>query len=290
MSSGLPDFLARSIEHQRRIGAEGADGLLEAGRRWDLAPVLQAGGSIIFPHATLGVCGHQIAAAVSACLNSGASRVVVLGVLHALDGEMVEARKRASAGGDDLLAEPLRGIQGPTLAGRDEWRREFSLSHFRFLWEREVERRGTAGPELITYYPFLAGGRPEDLRGIDEVRSACRDAVVVATMDPFHHGIGYGDSTEDARYPESGGIDLARKEIAIGFEVLKSGDNSAFERHCIQTKSDGRDVGQVLRLLLGPLDHEILDLVADDMAPSYRKPDPTWVAGALIALRPGRKS
>jgi hypothetical protein len=285
MSSGLPDFLARSLDHQRQLGAAGADRLLAAGRQWDLAPVLQAGGSIVFPHATLSVCGHQIAAAVSACLNSGASRVVALGVLHALTDEMVEARKRLAAGGDDLSAEPLRGVQGPSVAGRDEWRKEFSLSHFQFLWQREVERRGVAGPELISFYPFLAAGCPDQLPGIDEVRAACRDSIVVVTMDPFHHGIGYGDSAEEAKYPESGGLDLARRGISTGFDVLKSGDYRAFEKHCVRTKSDGRDVGQVLRLLLGPLDHEILDLVADDMAPSYQKPDPTWVAGALVALK-----
>ena len=35
----------------------------------------------MFPHATFTVCGHQIAAAVHACLDSGARRVLALGVL-----------------------------------------------------------------------------------------------------------------------------------------------------------------------------------------------------------------
>jgi hypothetical protein len=59
---------------------------------------------------------------------------------------------------------------------------------------------------------------------------------------------------------------------------------AAFEQHCIRTKSDGRDVGQALRWLLGPLDAAVLDLIADDMAPVYQKPPPTWVACALVAL------
>ncbi len=64
MTAALPDFLAKSVADQMRIGHEGVARLLDAGRRWDLAPVLAAGGSIVFPHATIDVRGHQIAAAV----------------------------------------------------------------------------------------------------------------------------------------------------------------------------------------------------------------------------------
>ena len=100
----------------------------------------------------------------------------------------------------------------------------------------------------------------------------------------FHHGIGYGDTPDAAHFPADGGLELARHEIESGFAILQSGDSHGFDQHCIRTKSDGRDVGQVLCLLAGPLQAELLDLLADDMAPVYEKPDPTWVAGALIAL------
>ena len=133
-------------------------------------------------------------------------------------------------------------------------------------------------------YPFLAGGRPERLPGIEALRQECRGAAVIATMDPFHHGIGYGDPPEQALAPEDGGLERARSQIDKGFTILKDGDYLAFQQHCVATKSDGRDVGQVLRLLIGPRDATILDLLADDMAPVYEQPAPTWVAGALIRM------
>ena len=284
MNRTVPDFTTKSLADQRRIGREGAYHLLDAGRKWDLAPVLRQGGTVIFPHATIDACGHQIAAAVHACLDSGASRVVLLGVLHARTPELEAARTRVAAGGD-CAAEPSWGIQGPGLSGREDWRDEFSLLHFQFLWERESERRGIVAPELVCRYPFLAGGRPDLLPGADALRDACRDAAVIATMDAFHHGIGYGDPPQAARFPESGGLDLAREQILRGFSLLKDGDYQAFQAHCVHSKSDGRDVGQLLRWLLGPLDAEILDLIADDMAPVYEQPPPTWVAGGLMALR-----
>lgn len=283
MAGNLPDFLAKSEGDQARLGADGAARLLDAGRNWDLAPVLRSGGSIVFPHATIDVCGHQIAAAVHACLDSGARKVVALGVLHARNSELTGARERVAAGGD-CAREPARGLQGPNWPGREDWLEEFSLSHFQFLWRQELERRGIAGPEFTVCYAFLAGGRPEQMPGIERLREACRDAVVVATMDPFHHGIGYGDMPDAARSPEGGGLEMARTEIEAGFNLLQSADYRRYEQHCVRTKSDGRDVGQVLRLMLGPLEADILDLVADDMAPVYGQPAPTWVAGALIAM------
>jgi hypothetical protein len=68
--------------------------------------------------------------------------------------------------------------------------------------------------------------------------------------------------------------------------LLRAGDYWGYNQHCVDAKSDGRDAGQVLRYLLGPLEGRILDIVADDMSPAYDKPAPTWVAGALIEMRP----
>jgi hypothetical protein len=285
MRTGIPDFKARTKQEIERLGQEGGLRLLDAGRAWDLAPTLRAGGAIIFPHATIHVCGHQIAAAVHACLDSGAGRVLALGVLHALTDAMQAARVRVAEGGDPAREE-FWGIQGPGLDGRQEWRAEFSMLNFHFLWETELQRRGIRGPELIVRYPYLAGGRPQLLPGIGELREIAQDAVVVATMDPFHHGIAYGEPPETALAPEAGGLDLARQRIEEGLALLKAGDDWAYNRHCVEAKSDGRDVGQVLRHLLGPLEGRVLDVVADDMTGPYNQPAPSWVAGALIALWP----
>ena len=150
-----------------------------------------------------------------------------------------------------------------------------------------MQRRGITGPEVVIRYPYLAGGKPEQLPGINELVEIARDAVVVSTADPFHHGIGYGDPPETALAPESGGLDLARQRIQEGLELLKIGDYWGYNQHCAETaKSDARDAGQVMRYLLGPLEGQILDLVWEDMAVLYGKPDPTWVTGALIKLSP----
>jgi hypothetical protein len=285
MKRDLPNFKAQAAAAHARLGSAGALRLLDAGRAWDLAPTLQAGGAVVFPHAGIAVCGHQIAAAVHACLDSGAGRVLVIGVLHALTQELEEARVRV-AHGADVTQEPSWGIQGPGLDGRrQDWRDEFSLSNFLFLWEEEIKRRGIAGPDVVVRYPYLAGGRPHILPGIEELQDIVQDAVVVATADPFHHGIGYGDPPEAALAPHEGGLDLARRRIEEALALLRVGDYWGYNQHCVDAKSDARDVGQVLRYLLGPLEGRILDIVADDMAPAYDKPAPTWVAGALIEMR-----
>ena len=171
-----PDFLAKSLGDQARIGADGAARLLDEGRQWDLAPVLQSGGSLIFPHATIDVCGRQIAAVVNACLDCGAPNVVALGVLHARTPELAEARARVAAGGD-CTQEPMHGIQGLGFPGREDWKSEFSLSHFQFLWDEELKNRSDSGPTLSACYPFLARGRPELLPGIERLRELCRDSA-----------------------------------------------------------------------------------------------------------------
>ena len=66
-------------EHQA-LGEAGTDRLLDAGKQWDFSETLRSGGVIAFPHAGVADCGHQIAAAVEGCLDSGAERVVVISV------------------------------------------------------------------------------------------------------------------------------------------------------------------------------------------------------------------
>jgi hypothetical protein len=284
VNSRLPDFKSIAELAQRRLGSPGAARLLDAGRAWELAPVLEGGGAVVFPHVSLELCGHHASAAVHACLDSQAGRVIVLGVLHALTEELECARVRVAEGLPASL-EDSWGIQGPGLPGRTDWVSEFSLSNFLFLWHEETARRGVAGPELIVRFPYLAGGRPEDLPGVEELEHLAGDAVVVATADPFHHGVGYGDPS-GALTPQDGGLELARGRIDEGLALLRDGDHWGYNTHCVNAKSDARDVGQVLRHLLGPVQGRVLDIVADDMSDAYGATPPTWVAGALIELVP----
>ncbi len=78
------------------------------------------------------------------------------------------------------------GIQGPGVPGRGEWRTDHSLVSFRHFWAAETRRRSVRGPEVIERYPYLAGGKPERLPGIDELSRLAENAVIVSTADPFH--------------------------------------------------------------------------------------------------------
>jgi hypothetical protein len=113
-----------------------------------------------------------------------------------------------------------------------------------------------------------------------------RDAVIVSTADPFHHGIGYGDAAEVALSPKTGGLALARRRIEEGIDLLERADYWGYNQHCVDAKSDARDAGQVFRYLCGPMDGQILDLAYTDTADLYGAPAPTWVAAALIEWQP----
>lgn len=268
------------------LGETGTLDMLERARQWDLAPVLRAGGVLIFPHAGVADCGYQVAAVVNACLDSGADRVLVVSVLHAFSDEMDQARIRV-AGGEEPSQFACWGIQGPGIEGRDEWRYDHVLTSFRHFWQAEIKRRGIVGPQIIERYPYLAGGHPERLPGIVELVEIAEHAVVVSTADPFHHGIGYGTPPEDALDPlEGGGLELARRKIEEGIHILAKGDYWGYNQHCVRAKSDARDAGQVFRYLRGPMQGRILDLTYSDAADLYHAPPPTWVAAALIEWMP----
>lgn len=226
-------------------------------------------------------CGHQIAAVVNACLDSGADRVVVVSVMHAFTDEMEDARRRVAAG-EDSARWPFWGIQGPGIPGRDEWRGDHALVSFRHFWEAETRRRGIKGPEVTERYPYLAAGKPERLPGIDALARLAAGAVLVSTADAFHHGIGYGDPPGKALHPHEGGLELARRTIDEGMEILGRGDYWGYNQHCVGAKNDARDAGQVFRYLRGAMRGRILDLTFTDTTELYRQPKPTWVAAALM--------
>jgi hypothetical protein len=268
------------------LGEAGTLELLERAREWDLSGTLRRGGVIVFPHAGVKDCGHQIAAAVHACLDSGADRVLVISVLHAFTDEMESARRQVAAG---VPHTDFRfcGIQGPGAPlGRREWRADHALISFRHFWQAETRRRGIPGPEVVERYPYLAGGNPGNMPGIDETAELARDAVIVSTADPFHHGIGYGDSPETSFFPLDGGLDRARESILEGIAFLEQQDYWGYNQHCVAAKSDARDAGQVFTYLRGPMQGRIVDLTYSEADELYKAPKPTWVATALIDWQP----
>ena len=266
------------------LGETGALGHLERGRQWQLAGTLNAGGVLVFPHAGVHDCGYQIAACVHAVLDSGADKVVVLSVLHAFNQAMEDARVDVAAGGDPTKSE-FWGIQGPGIEGRREWTGDHALISWRYFWQAEIKRRGLSEakiPKVYERYPYLAGGQPQNLPGIDELASLMEDAAVVSTADPFHHGIGYGDAPSDAYDHDEQGLAYALSMIEDGIRILEKGDYWAYNQHCVQAKSDARDTGQVYRFLRGPMTGDVLNLSYTDSSELYDQPKPTWVAGALI--------
>ena len=266
------------------LGEAGTLAHLERGRQWRLADTLSGGGLLVFPHAGVHDCGYQIAACVHAALDSGAEHVVVLSVLHAFTAAM-EAARVAVAAGEDPARFEFWGVQGPGIAGRREWMGDHALISWRHFWAAEVKRRGLAegaAPIVHERYPYLAGGRPQDLPGIDELARLMEDAAVVSTADPFHHGIGYGDAPEAAYNHDEAGLAYAKSMIDAGIRLLERGDYWAYNQHCLEAKSDARDTGQVYRYLRGPMTGEVLDISYTDASALYDQPKPTWVAGALI--------
>ena len=274
-------------EHEE-LGRAGTLAMLERAAAFPLADNLKAGGVLVFPHAGVRDCGHQIAACVRACLDSGADRVLVISVLHAFSDAMEDARIRVSGGGDPRNEE-LWGIQGPGLAGRAEWRGDHALHSWRHFWQAELKRRGISdaqAPQVIERYPYLAGGKPGEMPGIGDLAEIARDAVIVSTADAFHHGIGYGDAPEDALWPDERGLARARQVLEEGMAILGSGDYWGYDQHCVAAKSDARDAGQVFRWLRGPMSGRIADLTFTDSSELYGQPAPTWVAAALMAWTP----
>lgn len=263
------------------LGERGTLEMLDAARQWDFAPTLQSRGVVVFPHTNPFDSGLHTAAAVNGCLDSGADRVIVISVLHAFTQEMEQARIQVAAG-----ADPSRwsfwGIQGPGIAGRDEWRGDHALLCFRHFWAAETKRRGIRGPELIERYPYLVGGKPDRLPGIDELARLAENAVIISTADALHHGLGYGDPPEQSYHPDAEGLAFARRTLEEGIEILGRGDYPGYLQHCLRAKSDARDAGPVFRFVSGTLHGRIVDLQYSDATALYRQPPPTWVAAALV--------
>jgi hypothetical protein len=270
------------------LGEQGTLEHLERAEQWKLGDTLRAGGVLVFPHAGVKDCGYQIAACVQASLDSGADQVIVISVLHAFTEAMEQARRRVAAGGDPAQEE-FWGIQGTGIEGRDEWKGDHALVSWRHFWNAEIKRRGLSPsqtPKVIERYPYLAGGKPEKLPGIDELAALAKNAAIVSTADAFHHGIGYGDTPETAFEPDAAGIARAQAVIEEGIRLLEKGDYWGYNQHCVEARSDARDAGQVFRYLRGPMTGRVLDITYTDSSELYNQPRPTWVAAALMEWTP----
>ncbi|MCA9838357.1 MAG: hypothetical protein KC422_15685 [Trueperaceae bacterium] len=267
------------------LGEAGTRDHLERGKAlaqdYGLAKTLQDGGVLVFPHAGVADCGYQVAACVHAALDSGAPRVIFISVLHAFTQAMEEARQGVAAG-HAPSDYPFWGIQGPGINGCQEWQGDHAPISWRYFWDAEIKRRGLKNPpEMLERFPYLAGGKPEELPGMDELKELAEDAVLVSTADAFHHGIGYGDSPDVAMQPDDEGLAKAKLVLEEGIRLLEAGDYWGYNQHCVSAKSDARDAGQVFRYLRGPLKGEVIDLTYSDASELYNAPPPTWVAAAL---------
>jgi len=268
---------------QKDLGDSGTYRMLDDARRWDLTDTLAGGGVVTFAHVGVADCGMHVAAAVNAALDTGADTVLAISVLHAFSEEMELARRDVSSGGTPS-GHPTWGIQGPGLAFRDEWRGDHAMRSLRHFWAAETKRRGITNVRLVERYPFLAGGRPAELPNIDDVAEIASDAVIVATGDQFHHGIGYGTPVDEALDPEPEGLDAAQASIREGIALVNSGDLWGYDQHCVVAKSDDRDAAQLYSFLCGPLRGELLNLGWSDATGIYGAPAPTWAAGGFIAF------
>jgi hypothetical protein len=266
------------------LGDEGTYAMLDEARRWDLSGVLAGGGVVTFAHVNVADCGLHVAAAVNAAVDSGADTLLAISVLHAFTEEMELARRDVSSGGGAPSSHHTWGIQGPGLDYRHEWQGDHAMRSLRHFWEAETRRRGITNRRLVERYPFLAGGKPGELPNIEEAAGIAENAVIVATGDQFHHGIGYGMSEEESMPPEPDGLEAARGSMEQGISLIDAGDYHGYDQHCVLAKSDDRDAAQLYRFLRGPLRGRLLDIGWSDATALYDQPAPTWAGGGFIAF------
>ena len=240
---------------------------------------LERGGALVIPHTRFEITGSQIATAVAAVLDSGADRVLALGVLHGArrcDSHQVGLARA----GDSEARTALRGVheEGGLAA------EEFSLDGFVELLTLAAKHRGHS-IKIIRRYPFLVGDDPASLPGMEELQQIVESgAFLVATTDPMHHGHAY-DTAESECLDQSdpSTFVLAGDAIREQLSALSAHRFGDFASLVERDRSDFRDTGPVLAHLLGPgFDSRIHDLTLVDYAEVLGAPAPSWVAGALV--------
>ncbi|MEK7470270.1 MAG: hypothetical protein AAB074_23105 [Planctomycetota bacterium] len=273
-------------DERRALGAAGLSALLKSAPDVELPRK----GALVFPHAKLQACGAQVAAVAKAVLQSGATEVVALGVLHggrAADADLVKAAKA----GDPAARARMRRVHGPGAPGDEGfWAEEFSLDNFKALLDFAAERTGRSAPRVIERYPFLAGTSPGSLQGLDDLRPLLEaGAALVVTTDPAHHGHGYGTPPQqilDDRVAATRTTVL--EAVSRVFDKLARREYLDFLRECDEQRSDFRDTGPAMAALLeGPILSRIVELCLVDYSDVLSSPRPTWVAAALGVFEGG---
>ncbi len=214
-------------------------------------------GALVFPHTRLEVTGTMVAAVARAAARAR-REVLAIGVLHGVRG--------------------LRGIHEEAGLARDE----FSLDGFRALYGRACAREGIAA-RFVARYPLEVGDRPDDLPGLDELRRRAETALVVATADPIHHGVGYETpEARDETLAETARDARTRVEEQLG--ALACGDIPGFARLCARDRSDFRNAGPVVAALFPRATWTLDDLKLVDYSHVLGCARPTWVAGGRISV------
>ena len=274
------------------------DAILNKGKelllRTDLVVTLSEGGSALFPHTYISKCGDQIAAVVQACLaaceKTGKNQILLIGVLHSLTHTLKDARERERTG-ISIFNDECRGIFGPGLPHEELLSKEFSLDHFIFLLEHAAKKIGREVPRVIMRYPNLIYGQPESVLGIEELKREVDQSIVVGTSDLYHHGRAYGLKEEEALPISQESNNVAYHIIEENLRLLSGDDLLTYRQYCVDTFSDSLEVGQLLRYLIGPFKGYIRDLRLIDVSDLFEeKPEPSWVASALVELQLDRRA
>jgi predicted class III extradiol MEMO1 family dioxygenase len=239
----------------------------------------------IFPHTKLSASGRMIAAVARSVIESGAERVLTLGVLHGGRESDADIVANAKAGQPEAikLVRKIHGAGSYYDAGMST--EEFSLDNFKYLIQVAAEIMNRPVPAIIERYPFLTGEDPLTLPGMEELRRLTDEGILtVATADMIHHGIGYDTPDNEALSDaDPNTTSVARHWIEKGLSLLAERDFSEFLRYAEQMRSDFRHTGPVLReLMQGEARFEIQDLSLVDYSDVLESGKPTWVAAALI--------
>ncbi len=285
------DYFAKERE---LLTQEEINDLLDRGLKLEsqttLTKTLSEGGSALFPHTSIRSCGDQTAAVAHACLaacqKTGKNQILLIGVLHSLTDPLRKGLYK-EVDNADLSDEPCRGIFGTGLPYEVIYSEEFSLGNFLFLLDHATKRAGIESPKVIIRYANLAQGHPETLPRIEEITKIAKDSIVVATADLCHHGVSYRVPAEEALAISPEALDFAREKIDIGLKLLSKCTHLEYRDYALKSRSDSKEIGQLLMHLLGPLDSQFRDLRLVDSSFMFEgSPQPNWVAACLVELIP----
>jgi len=180
-------------------------------------------------------------------------------------GDQVAAAVRfaVESGADEVLAIGVL---------HREMKEEFSLDAFDALL-------------ALSKKPSLRVHRRFPPESVDEIDAVARRMPIVATCDPLHQGIGYGDSPETAR-AAADSHDFARASIESQLRALSAHDFGAFAAECARVRSDFKRSGPAFARAIGRgFSFELRELELVDYSKALGAAAPTWVAGALITVQ-----